>query len=76
MIREKEESHSHLFEIETWKRCSSLLLKLEEQRRKVSSNYVGLDDIPKELPIVSSLYPDLRGVSSIYYDDLNGIFIL
>ena len=63
MIREKEESHSHLFAIETWKRCSSLLLKLEEQRRKVSSNYVGLDDIPKELPIVSSLYPDLRGVS-------------
>lgn len=54
----------NLDSVGSWKTCENLLNKLDRKRRDDPNNSrkVALDDCAKELPIVSSLYPDLRKV--------------
>ena len=62
LVAEKEGNQGNLHQVDTWMRCSKLLLKLDEKRRELVSNHISLDDVATELPVVSSLYPDLRNV--------------
>ena len=63
MIAEKEAMDPGLKTRDSWKQCASLLLKLDEKRKALSSDHVYLDEPEKELPVVSSLYTGFREVS-------------